>query len=87
MEGDTLRDECGHVADAGHETGDHCPGEVAAVKGAWLANDGPDTLCLYDAPNEERYPRGRRDDGLDREKVAAADRISRVRSGSKASSD
>lgn len=68
-----LRDERSHVADAGHQTRDHRPRELGPMERGRLADDGSDALRLHNAPDEERDARGGRDDGLNREEVAAVD--------------
>lgn len=54
-----IRDECGHIADTRHETGDHVPSKFATMGGGWLMDDRADAVCFHYTPNEKGDPSDR----------------------------
>ena len=66
-----IRDQRSHITDARHQAGHHRPGELGSMDRRGLLDDGADAVRLDDAPDEEGDAGNRRDDGLQREEVAA----------------
>lgn len=65
-----LRHKRGHVANAGHQTYDHRPAEIRAMKRRWLVNDRADTFRFDDTPHEEHDSSNGSNDRLQSEKMA-----------------
>ena len=52
-----VRYEGRHVADAGHDAGNHAPAKRRPAQGCGLMDDRTDAVGLHDAPDEERNAR------------------------------
>lgn len=70
INGDVRHEGC-HVANTRHDARNHGPTQGRAVQRSRLADDGTDSVCLDNAPDEERDTRNWHNDGLDGEQVAA----------------
>ena len=70
INGDVRHEGC-HVANTRHDARNHGPTQGRAVQRSRLADDGTDSVCLDNAPDEERDTRNWHNDGLDSEEVTA----------------
>ena len=66
-----IRDQRSHITDARHQAGHHRPGELGSMDRRGLLDDGADPVRLNYATDEEGDAGDGRDDGFEREEVAA----------------